>query len=35
MPHPDRAWVANVGSTDGLRFFTSMAAWQPAAPGRS
>ncbi len=35
MPHPDRAWTASLGSTDGLRFFTSMAAWQPAAPGRS
>ncbi|MGH7519319.1 MAG: phosphoribosylformylglycinamidine synthase subunit PurQ [Gemmatimonadales bacterium] len=35
MPHPDRAWTASLGPTDGLRFFTSMVAWQPAAPGRS
>ncbi|HEU5170308.1 MAG TPA: phosphoribosylformylglycinamidine synthase subunit PurQ [Gemmatimonadales bacterium] len=35
MPHPDRAWADALGSTDGLRFFTSMAAWQPAASGRS
>ena len=35
MPHPDRAWTASLGATDGLRFFTSMAAWQPAMPGRS
>ncbi|MGH7630555.1 MAG: phosphoribosylformylglycinamidine synthase subunit PurQ [Gemmatimonadales bacterium] len=35
MPHPDRAWTTSLGSTDGLRFFTSMTAWQPAAPGRS
>ena len=34
MPHPDRAWIPALGSTDGLRFFTSMAAWQPAVPGR-
>ena len=32
---PDRAWTASLGSTDGMRFFTSMTAWQPAAPGRS
>jgi phosphoribosylformylglycinamidine synthase I len=35
MPHPDRAWLPSLGSIDGLRFFTSMAAWQPAAPGRA
>jgi phosphoribosylformylglycinamidine synthase len=35
MPHPDRAWMPSLGSTDGLRFFTSMVAWQPAVPGRS
>jgi phosphoribosylformylglycinamidine synthase I len=35
MPHPDRAWVPSLGSTDGLRFFTSMVAWQPAVPGTS
>jgi phosphoribosylformylglycinamidine synthase len=35
MPHPDRAWHTGLGATDGLRFFTSMAAWQPAATERS
>ena len=34
MPHPDRSWMPSLGSTDGLRFFTSMAAWQPAVSGR-
>jgi phosphoribosylformylglycinamidine synthase I len=28
MPHPDRAWDETMGSTDGLRFFASMAAWR-------
>lgn len=27
MPHPDRAWADTMGSTDGYRFFASMAAW--------
>ncbi|HET7600223.1 MAG TPA: phosphoribosylformylglycinamidine synthase subunit PurQ [Gemmatimonadales bacterium] len=34
MPHPDRAWDASMGSTDGLRFFASMAAWRAPAGAR-
>jgi phosphoribosylformylglycinamidine synthase len=31
MPHPDRAWADTMGSTDGYRFFASMAAWPQLA----
>ncbi|HEU5051204.1 MAG TPA: phosphoribosylformylglycinamidine synthase subunit PurQ [Gemmatimonadales bacterium] len=32
MPHPERAADPALGSEDGARFFTSMAAWNPRAP---
>jgi phosphoribosylformylglycinamidine synthase subunit PurQ / glutaminase len=31
MPHPERAADPLLGLSDGTGFFTSMAAWQPAA----
>jgi phosphoribosylformylglycinamidine synthase len=37
MPHPERAAEAEIGGTDGLRLFPSLAAWltrQPAATER-
>jgi phosphoribosylformylglycinamidine synthase len=34
MPHPDRAWADTMGSTDGYRFFASMAAWPATAEPR-
>ncbi len=37
MPHPERAAEAEIGGTDGLRLFRSLAAWlagQPAAAER-
>jgi phosphoribosylformylglycinamidine synthase len=30
MPHPERVADARLGSTDGLGFFLSLAAWAPA-----
>jgi phosphoribosylformylglycinamidine synthase I len=32
MPHPERAAEAEVGGTDGLRIFRSLAAWLAAQP---
>jgi len=32
MPHPERLADPLLGASDGLRFFTSMAAWQPPTP---
>ena len=31
MPHPDRMWEDVLGASDGLGFFTSLAAWRPGA----
>ena len=31
MPHPERIADAVLGATDGLGFFTSLAAWRPRA----
>jgi phosphoribosylformylglycinamidine synthase len=31
MPHPDRMWEDVLGTSDGLGFFTSLAAWRPRA----